>query len=138
MARMIFVNLPVKDLEVSKKFFTELGFGINPDFTDENAACVVFSDTIYAMLLTEPFFKRFTSKQIADTGSTTEALLCLSADSRAEVDQLCDKALASGGAPAGDTMEEGPMYSRSFQDPDGHHWEVMYMDMEAMGAAGGR
>ncbi|WP_328538903.1 VOC family protein [Streptomyces sp. NBC_00344] len=132
MPQLIFVNLPVKDLEVSKSFFTALGYSINPQFTDENAACVVVSDTIYAMLLTEPFFKQFTRKSIADATTTTEVLVCLSAESREAVDRLADTALASGGTPANDTQDQGPMYGRSFQDPDGHIWEVMYMDPAAV------
>ncbi|MEV8564622.1 VOC family protein [Streptomyces sp. NPDC051322] len=132
MPQLIFVNLPVKDLEVSKAFFTKLGYTINPQFTDENAACVVISDTIYAMLITEPFFKQFTKKDIADATATTEVLVCLTADSREAVDQLVDTALASGGSPANDTQEQGPMYGRSFQDPDGHIWEVMWMDPAAV------
>lgn len=129
MARMIFVNLPVKDVTTSREFFAKLGFTHNPDFSDENAVCVVISDTIYAMLLAEPFFKTFMSKEIADTATSCETLLCLTADSREEVDQLVDTALTSGGKPSGQTMQEGPMYGRSFEDPDGHIWEVMYMDM---------
>ncbi|MET9362625.1 VOC family protein [Streptomyces sp. NPDC006632] len=132
MPTMIFVNLPVKDLDRSKDFFGKLGYTFNPQFTDENAGCLVISDTIYAMLLTEPFFKGFTQRQIADTATTVESIVCLSADSREEVDRLVDTALTSGGAPANDTMEQGPMYGRSFLDPDGHHWEVMYMDPAAV------
>ncbi|MEV6791158.1 VOC family protein [Streptomyces sp. NPDC051320] len=132
MPQLIFINLPVKDLEVSKAFFTKLGYTINPQFTDENAACVVISDTIYTMLITEPFFKQFTQKDIADATATTEVLVCLTADSREAVDQLVDTALASGGSPANDTQEQGPMYGRSFQDPDGHIWEVMWMDPAAV------
>lgn len=129
MARMIFVNLPVKDPPVAKEFFEKLGFSINPDFTNDDAACVVISDTIYVMLLVEPFYKTFTSKEVADSATTSEAILCLSADSKQEVDQLVDTALASGGKPIGNTQDQGPMYGRAFQDPDGHHWEVMFMDM---------
>ncbi|MCX4726720.1 VOC family protein [Streptomyces sp. NPDC090052] len=132
MPQMIFVNLPVKDLEVSKAFFTALGYTINPQFTDENAACVVISDTIYTMLITEPFFKQFTKKEIADATRTTEVLVCLSAESREDVDRLVDTALASGGSPANEPQEQGPMYGRSFQDPDGHIWEVMWMDPAAV------
>ncbi|MFF8383508.1 VOC family protein [Streptomyces kanasensis] len=138
MAQMIFVNLPVKDLETAKAFWTELGFSFNPEFTDENAACLVISDTIFAMLLTEPFFKNFTKKELADASTTTETIIALSADSRARVDELVDKALAAGGSPANDTQEMGDaMYSRSFQDPDHHIWEVVWMDLEAMRAAQG-
>jgi predicted lactoylglutathione lyase len=132
MATMIFVNLPVKDLEASKSFYTALGYSINPQFTDENAACVVVSDTIFVMLLTEPFFTNFTKKQIADARTSTEAIIALSAEDRAGVDRLADLALANGGSEANPPMEEGPMYSRSFQDPDGHLWEVMWMDPAAI------
>ncbi|WP_262387166.1 VOC family protein [Streptomyces sp. TRM49041] len=132
-AQMIFVNLPVKDLEAAKAFWTKLGFSFNPQFTDENAACLVFSDTIFAMLLTEPYFKNFTKKEIADSSATTEAIVALSAESRAKVDELADAALASGGSPANEPQEYGDfMYSRSFQDPDHHMWEVVWMDVAKM------
>lgn len=129
MARMIFVNLPVKDVTTSREFFATLGFSHHPDFSDENAVCVVVSDTIHVMLLAEPYFASFHNKEVADTSTTCETLLCLSADSREEVDQLVDTALTSGGKPSGQTVEEGTMYGRAFEDPDGHVWEVMYMDM---------
>ncbi|MEU7567146.1 VOC family protein [Streptomyces fradiae] len=133
MAQMIFVNLPVKDLDAAKGFWTELGYSFNPQFTDENAACLVFSDTIFAMLLTEPFFKNFTKKDVVDASSGTEAIIALSADSREEVDALVDKALAAGATPANEPQEFGDaMYSRSFQDLDHHIWEVVWMDVEKM------
>lgn len=132
MSTLIFVNLPVKDLERSKEFFTALGYSFNPQFTDENAGCLVISDTIYAMLLTEPFFKTFTKKDIADSTRTTEAIVGLSADSKEEVDRLVDKALAAGGQPSMETNDQGFMYGRSFQDPDGHLWEVFWMDPSAV------
>ncbi|ARF72418.1 VOC family protein [Kitasatospora albolonga] len=131
MAQMIFVNLPVKDLEVSKGFFEKLGYSINPQFTDDKAACVVISDTIFAMLLTEPRFKDFTKKDIADASGTTEVILALSADSREKVDELADAALAAGGSPANEPQDLGFMYGRSFQDPDHHIWEVIWMDPAA-------
>ncbi len=127
-SNMIFVNLPVKDLQASIRFFQALGFEFNPAFTDENAGCLVIGDNIFAMLLVEPFFQSFTSKSIADTSMTTEVMVAISADSRAQVDELADKALASGGSAAGDPQDHGFMYSRSFQDPDGHIWEVVYME----------
>ena len=127
-SNMIFVNLPVKDLQASIRFFQALGFEFNPAFTDENAGCLVIGDNIFAMLLVEPFFQSFTSKSIADTSKTTEVMVAISADSRAQVDELADKALASGGTAAGDLQDHGFMYSRSFQDPDGHIWEVVYME----------
>ncbi|MFD7135379.1 VOC family protein [Streptomyces sp. NPDC059894] len=126
--QMIFVNLPVNDLEASKTFFTGLGYSINPQFSDENAASVVISDTIVAMLLTKPFYATFTKKEIADATRTSEVLVALSAESREKVDELVDRALASGGAPAGDTQDLGFMYGRSFDDLDGHTWEVVWMD----------
>ncbi|RKN04081.1 VOC family protein [Streptomyces radicis] len=131
MSTKIFVNLPVKYLERSKEFFTKLGYSFDPQFSDENARCLVISDNIYAMLLVEPFFKTFTHRQIADSSVSVEAILTLSADSREQVDELVDRALASGGSPAAETQDHGYMYGRSFLDPDGHHWEVMWMDMSA-------
>ncbi len=124
----IFVNLPVADLEKSKAFYTQLGFSINEQFTDENASCVVISDTIYVMLLTREFFRRFTPKAIVDAQEATEAINAISAESRTGVDELADRALAAGGAPTNPPQDEGFMYSRSFSDLDGHLWEVMYMD----------
>jgi predicted lactoylglutathione lyase len=128
MPTLIFVNLPVSDLERSKSFYSALGFEINPQFTDENAACVVISDTIFAMLLIKPFFSSFTSKEIADTSTTVAAINALSSDSREEVDALADKAIAAGGAQTNEPQDLGFMYSRSFQDPDGNMWETMWMD----------
>lgn len=127
-AKMIFVNLPVKDLSRSLAFFAELGYPNNPQFTDENAGCVVVSEHIYVMLLTEPFFKNFTSKTIVDAASATEAITCLGVDSREEVDALADKALAAGGTVNKEPMDMGFMYGRSFADLDGHLWEVNWMD----------
>jgi len=131
MSTEIFVNLPVKDLGKSTDFFTALGFSFNPHFTDENAGCLVISDDIYAMLLVEPFFKTFTKKDIADATKTTEAIVALGVESRERVDELVDKALVAGGLPSNDTHDHGFMYERSFQDPDGHLWEV-YMDPTAV------
>ncbi|MCT4352796.1 VOC family protein [Streptomyces sp. Je 1-79] len=134
MNQMIFVNLPVKDLEASKAFWGKLGYSFNPQFTDETAACMVISDTIFAMLLTEAKFKEFTKpgKEIADATRTTQVLLALSAESREKVDELADGALAAGGSPAKEPLDYGTMYGRSFTDPDGHHWEVMWMDPAAV------
>jgi predicted lactoylglutathione lyase len=128
MATAIFVNLPVSDLERSTAFFTALGYPINPQFSDETCASVVFSDTIYAMLLSEARFKDFTPRTIADARTTTEAIVCLGAASRADVDRIADAALANGGSPVLDAQDHGFMYGRSFADPDGHIWEVMWMD----------
>jgi predicted lactoylglutathione lyase len=130
MPTMIFVNLPVTDLDRAKSFYSALGYRINPQFTDENAACVVISDTIYAMLLVPSHFANFTSKTIADTQTTVAAITALSTDSREEVDALADKALAAGGSETNATQDYGFMYSRSFQDPDGNMWETMWMDPE--------
>ena len=129
--QMIFVNLATNDLETSKRFFTELGYSINPQFTTDDCACVVISETIVAMLLTRQRYQDFTNKEIADSTKTSEVLLCLSAASREKVDELVDKALAAGGAPAGEPQDHGFMYGRSFQDPDGHTWEVVWMDPSA-------
>ncbi|MCF6522699.1 VOC family protein [Streptomyces sp. JJ36] len=140
MSKMIFVNLPVQDLERTRAFFTALGFTFNPQFSDENALGMVIDEDngIHAMLLLEPFFKTFTpkGKEIADATRTTETIIALSAESRAEVDDLAERALANGGSPANEPMDEGFMYGRSFQDPDGHVWEVVWMDPAAMESAG--
>ncbi|MEU9061316.1 VOC family protein [Streptomyces sp. NPDC048430] len=132
MPQMIFVNLPVKDLGTTKNFFGKLGFGFNPQFSDDSTACLVISDTIFAMLISEPRFKDFTKKEIADASRTTEVLLALSAESREKVDEMADAALAAGGSPANETQDMGFMYGRSFQDPDGHIWEVVWMDPAAV------
>ena len=134
MSTQIFVNLPVRDLDRSKAFFTALGYANNPQFTDENAACIVISDTIYVMLLVEPFFQGFTRKTICDARTHTEAILCLSAESRAGVDALADKAIAAGGSVTLEAKDYGFMYQRSFQDLDGHLWEVVHMDEGAVPA----
>ena len=131
MPQQIFVNLPVKDLERSKAFFTHLGYSVNPQFTNEQAACIVISDTIYAMLLVEPFFQTFTKKPISDAKASTEVLLCLSCDSREHVDTLVAKALEAGGTTPMDKQDHGFMYGHGFEDLDGHQWELMYMDMSA-------
>lgn len=131
-SRMIFVNLPVKDLAASKEFFAKLGFEFDPKFTDEQAACMVVSDQAFVMLLEQARFADFTKKPIADAAGTTEAILALSADSRDGVDELADAALAAGATPGNDPMDYGFMYSRSFDDPDGHLWEVVWMSPEAV------
>lgn len=128
---MIFVNLPVRDLETSKAFYEQLGYTINPQFTDETAACVVISDTIYVMLLTHKKFSEFTDKEIADAHNTAQILTALSAESKDSVNELVDKALKNGGTAARDPQDYGFMYSRSFSDPDGHIWEILWMNMEA-------
>lgn len=129
--QMIFVNLAVNDVDSTKKFFTELGYTINPRFTTDDCACVVISDTIVAMMLGKKRYQDFTDKQIADSTTTSEALLCLSAESRERVDELVDKAMAAG-ATEGRTQDYGMMYGRSFDDLDGHTWEIMWMDPTAV------
>ena len=131
MATKIFVNLPVKNLDKSMDFFKKLGFSFNPQFTDETAACMVISDDIYAMLLTHSKFREFTRKEIADATKTTEVLTALSMDSREQVNALVDKALAAGATPAREPADHGFMFERSFNDLDGHIWEIFYMDMSA-------
>ena len=128
MNKQIFVNLPVKNLEKTKAFFAHLGYGFNAQFTNDDAACMVVSDTIYVMLLTEPFFKGFTKKSIANAHETTEVLLCLSCENRAEVDSLVQKALAAGGKAPIAPQDHGFMYAHGFEDLDGHQWELVYMD----------
>ncbi|MFE1983379.1 VOC family protein [Streptomyces mirabilis] len=130
--QMIFVNLAVNDVDTSKKFFTELGYTINPQFTTDDCACVVISDTIIAMLLSKQRYADFTKKEIADATKTSEVLLCLSAESREKVDELCDKALAAGGSGTPEAQDHGFMYGRTFDDLDGHTWEVMWMDPAAV------
>ncbi len=132
MPRKLFVNLPVSNLKKSVAFFTELGFEFDQQFTDENATCMIVGEDAYVMLLVEGFFKTFTKKEVSDATSNTEAILAVSAESRAEVDELVDKALASGGHAANEPQDHGFMYGRSFQDPDGHLWEVIHMDPAAL------
>ena len=130
MSRMIFVNLPVTDLERSKAFYQAIGFRNEPKFSNEAAAMMVLSDTISVMLLTHPFYATFTRKPIADANNSSQVLLCISCDSPAEVDRITESAASAGGkadvAPKQDTG--GMMYGRSFEDPDGHHWEPMWMN----------
>ena len=133
MASKIFVNLPVKDLQRSMDFFTALGYTFNPQFTDEKAACLVIDDGyIYAMLLTEPFFQTFTKKPLADAHKSTEVLIALEVESRERVDEMVRSAVEAGGSIYRDPDDHGWMYSHSFADPDGHQWEVIYMDASAV------
>ncbi|MFC7679787.1 VOC family protein [Paenibacillus sp. GCM10028914] len=129
----IFVNLPVKDLGKSMEFFTKIGFEFNPQFTDENATCMMISDHIFVMLLVEDFFKTFTNKEISNSAATTEVILALSADSKEQVDEIVNKALDAGARKSNDPIDHGFMYSWSFEDIDGHLWEVMYMDPSMVG-----
>ena len=132
-ATKIFVNLPVKDLKKAMDFFSRLGFKFNPMFTDENSACLVISENIYAMLLVEKLFKGFIpGKEICDAKSSAEALISLSAKTREEVDELVKKAVAAGGSEYRQAQDYGWMYGRAFQDIDGHIWEIFYMDMNAI------
>lgn len=129
MKTQIFVNLPVRDLNRSKEFFTKLGYTFNPQFSDENAICLVISEEIYAMLLLEKFFNTFIGgKCIADARKTVESIIALSAPSREEVDRLADTALAAGATTTRPVEEQEGMYGRSFTDLDGHLWEVFWMD----------
>ena len=131
-SRKMFVNLAVEDLGRSVEFFTKLGFAFDPRFTDDTATCMVVSDEAFVMLLAKNRFRDFTKKELADPTAQTEAIVALSAESRQGVDELADKALAVGGSPANDPIELDFMYGRSFQDPDGHLWEVFWMDPSAI------
>ena len=133
MAKMIFVNLPVTDLEASKRFYEAVGARNEPKFTNDQAAMMVISDTIHVMLLKHEFYRGFTTKPIADANKTSQVLLCVSCDSSADVDQMVELAAANGGkADPGPKQDMGGMmYGRSFEDPDGHHWEPMWMDAKA-------
>jgi len=126
--QMIFVNLPVRDLEASKTFFGALGHAFNPTFTDDNAACMIISDSIFVMLLVESFFAGFTTRPISDARQQTEVITCLSATSRTAVDALVDKALKAGASEPMPARDYGFMYQRGFQDLDGHLWEIAHMD----------
>lgn len=132
MAKEIFVNLPVKDLKKTMEFFSKLGFNYNPKFTDENAACMLIGENIYAMLLDEKFFMNFTKKPVSDAKSSTEAIICISVNSRDEVDTMVNTAKANGGNEYAEPQDHGWMYYRSFEDPDGHQWEVMFGDESRM------
>jgi predicted lactoylglutathione lyase len=132
MPTKIFVNLPVKDLNRSVEFFTKLGFTFNQQFTDEKATCMIIGDDIFVMLLVESFFKTFTKKQIVDATKSTESIICLSAESKEKVDDMVRKALEAGGTSSNEKQDQGFMYGHGFQDPDGHLWEVMWMDPAAL------
>src|SRR5687768_14926778 len=132
MPTKIFVNLPVKDLKKSMSFYEALGFRNNPQFTDDTAACMVISEDIYVMILTEAKFKTFTPKPIADATKSTEVLTALSRDSRSDVDDAIRKATAAGGSTYAEPKDYGFMYQHGFQDPDGHIWEVFWMDPKSI------
>jgi uncharacterized protein len=134
MNTQIFVNLPAKNLSESMKFFRKLGFTFNPQFTDETAACMIVAENIFVMLLTEEKFKAFTPKEICDATKSTEVLVCLSCESREKVDDMVRKAVAAGGTTYNEPQDHGFMYGHGFQDLDGHIWEVMFMEPEAVSA----
>ncbi|NEY36764.1 glyoxalase [Streptomyces sp. PRKS01-65] len=130
--QMIFVNLATDDLEASKKFFTELGYTINPQFSDDTTASIPLSDTIVTLLHTREKYAVFTKKEIVDSKRNSEVLLALSAESREKVDEMVEKAVAAGGSVTGETQDHGFMYGRAFEDLDGHTWEVVWMDPAAV------
>jgi uncharacterized protein len=131
MQRQIYVNLAVKDIDRSVGFFRRLGFGFDPKFSGENAACMIAGEDIFVMLLVESFFKTFTDKELCDATKSTEVLVCLSCDSRAQVDDLVAKAAAAGGTVPREPQDYGFMYGHAFEDLDGHIWELIYMDPNA-------
>lgn len=130
--RMLFVNLPVRDLEAATAFFAALDFAFDEKFTGESCSCMVLNDQAYVMLLSEERFADFTTRPTVDAREATESILCLSAADREGVDALADAALAAGGTQASASVDHGFMYGRSFHDLDGHHWEVMWMDAAAV------
>jgi uncharacterized protein len=132
MTTQIFVNLPVKDLNETVDFFTKLGFAFNPQFTDENATCMIVNNDIFVMLLVEKFFKTFTKKELCDTTKDTEVIVALSTESREKVDQMINKVIEAGGKEHSKPQDHGWMYGRSFEDINGHLWEVIYMDKNAL------
>jgi len=132
MANQIFVNLPVKNLNQSVEFFTQLGFQFNPQFTDETATCMIVSENIFVMLLTHEKFKTFTPNPICDATKSTEVLVCLSAESRTKIDEIVRKAIAAGGKTYNEPQDHGFMYGHGFQDLDGHIWELVYMEPGAI------
>ena len=135
MTKMIFVNLPVADVAKATAFYEAVGFDKNPQFSNEQASCMVWSDAIHVMLLDHGFYRTFTTKQIADAHKTSAALIALSRASREQVDAIADAAIAAGGRQTRDTEDGGFMYARPFEDLDGHTFEPIYMDMEAFSAA---
>ena len=132
MPTKIFVNLPVKDLDKSVEFFTRLGFTFNSQFTDETATCMIVSDDIFVMLLTEAKFQTFTPKAICDAKKSTEVLVCLSSERREKVDEMVRQAVAAGGTTYNDPQDHGFMYAHGFQDLDGHIWELVHMNPSAI------
>lgn len=131
MAKQIYVNLPVKNLPRAKAFFEELNFEFNAEFSNENAACLMVEENIHVMLLTEAFFKAFTTKEVCDAKKCTEVMICLSCDSRSEVDDMVARAASAGGNVPREVQDHGFMYSHAFEDLDGHIWELVYMEPSA-------
>jgi predicted lactoylglutathione lyase len=132
MSKKIFINLPVTDLQKSMNFYTAIGLTNNPQFTDQTAACMVLSEEIFVMLLSHPKFKEFITKEIGNAHTSTSVINSLSVDSVDEVNDMAEKAIKAGGKEAGEAKDYGFMQQRSFEDPDGHLWEVLYMDMTKM------
>jgi predicted lactoylglutathione lyase len=131
MSRQVFINLPIKNVERTRAFFSALGFSFNPQFSNEQALCMPIGEGSFAMLLAEPFFQGFTKKPVADASKATEVLVCLTCESRAEVDDLVRKALAAGGKVPVPPQDHGFMYGHGFEDLDGHQWELTWMDPNA-------
>lgn len=127
MARQIFVNLPVADLQASIAFFTRLGFHFNPEYTDDTATCMIIGDNIFAMLLTRERFAEFTPLPVSDAHAATEVLVALALESRGAVDTMVSEAVAAGGSTYNDPQDHGFMYGHGFQDLDGHIWELVHM-----------
>jgi uncharacterized protein len=131
MSTRMYVNLPVEDLAVSRRFFTELGFEFNEQWSDENVEAIVIGDEAGVLLFVRSYFTAFTTREVADATKTTEVVVSLGVESRERVDELVDKALSIGGRPVNETQDLGFMYTRGFADPDGHLWEAIYMNMAA-------
>jgi uncharacterized protein len=129
MARQIFINLPTKNLQTTARFFSKLGFRFNPQFSDENAQCMIISDDIYVMFLTESYFRSFTKKDIPDTATSAGAIYSLTAESREAVDDFMQRCIQEGGRDVSQPQTWDFMHTRTFEDPDGHLWEIFYMDM---------
>lgn len=132
MTRQIYVNLPVKDLNKTVEFFTKLGFTFNPQFTDENATCMIVDSNIFVMLLVDRFFQTFTKKAVCNTTKDTEVIIALASESREKVDEMLSNVLKAGGSEPREPQDHGWMYGRSFQDINGHLWEVIYMNENAL------
>jgi predicted lactoylglutathione lyase len=132
MASQIFLNLPVKNLDASVAFFTKMGYTFNAQFTDANATCMIVNEHIYVMLLVKPFFKSFITKKIADATKTAQMIVALSFESKDDVNDMVNKAIAAGAVESRDPIDHGFMYNRAFNDLDGHIWEMFWMDSAAV------